>query len=46
MVYPIKISYIPNSVVFRQNDLTAELLDVLTKEILNSAAAPKNCRII
>lgn len=35
MIYPIKISYIPNSVVFRQNDLTAELLDVLTKDIEN-----------
>lgn len=35
MVYPIKISYIPNSVVFRQNDLTAELLDVLTRDIEN-----------
>lgn len=35
MVYPIKISFVTNTVAFRQNNLTAELLDRLTKDIEN-----------
>lgn len=35
MIYPIKIFFVPNTVVFRQNDLTDELLDVLTKDVEN-----------